>query len=74
MLSVPRAVERRASGVGTQVWKYDENARRKGVVGVQCSGRLPAKTECKRDIVSQTYGGVTRLHDLGRWMGGRAVV
>ncbi len=39
MLRVPRAVEMKASGVGTQVCKVDEKAVRKSFVGVQWSGR-----------------------------------
>lgn len=40
MLKMPRAVDRKASDVGTQEWKAEEKLMRYRLVGVQCSGRL----------------------------------
>ncbi len=37
--SVPSSVDIAANGVGMQSPKYEERSKRKGVIGVQCSGR-----------------------------------
>jgi hypothetical protein len=39
MDNVPRMVERRASSVGMQVCKYEDNSARNGVVGEQWAGK-----------------------------------
>lgn len=51
MLRMPRALEMKARGVGTQVWKVEERWVRKGETGVQCSGRLDVVKESWGDIV-----------------------
>ena len=40
ILKMPRAVDRKASDVGTHVWKAEEKLMRYWLVGVQCSGRF----------------------------------
>ena len=50
---MPRIVERKASGVGTHVWKKEEYHAKNAFVGSQCSG----KVECERNgksIVSRS--------------------
>ena len=50
---MPRDVDRKARGVGTQVWNAEENLTRAWLVGVQCSGRLEEASNmaCSDSIV-----------------------
>ena len=50
---MPRVVDRKARGVGTQVSNAEENLTRASLVGVQCAGRLegPSNIACRDSIV-----------------------
>ena len=53
---MPRAVDRKASDVGTHTWKAEENLVRYWLVGVQCAGRLIQDSR-RDDIVIAAFGG-----------------
>lgn len=50
MLRTPSSVERKAKGVGTQVWKSVEKFVRNPLVGVQWSGILVGNIAKKAEV------------------------
>lgn len=53
MLKMPRDVDRKARGVGTQMENAEENLTRASLVGAQCAGRFEGASNmaCTGSIV-----------------------
>lgn len=52
MLRTPSVLERKASGVGIQVWKVALIRRRKSFVGSQCAGKLDSNIVADGQTIS----------------------